>query len=264
MRNECIACFQRGLGVTHEMEKNCIAGLRKCNFEVIIAPYEADPQLAYLCHIGHCDGVMTEDSDILVYSAVCGKPFPILYKFDKSGVVQTTDLKLCGIFGSNFSGGDNNRDIKNISSASAKKLPKDDTGSELDTITSDIEQSADININTNLSRTNSTASNMSNITSSSSSSNVTGSAGFVQQLFTHFQTHSTSNTDGNSSGSSSGISSDDYTGRRMFIQLCLLAGCDYSDSIHGVGIQKALQVEEQITKCALYIYFVLCLQCLLT
>jgi 5'-3' exonuclease len=69
LKYECLNFYQRGLGVTHEMEKLCIAGLRKMGVTVIVAPFEADPQLAYLCHIGFCDGVMTEDSDIIVYSA---------------------------------------------------------------------------------------------------------------------------------------------------------------------------------------------------
>jgi exonuclease-1 len=64
---------------------------------VIVAPYEADAQLAYLCHIGFCDAVLTEDSDILVYAAICGLPFRVLYKFDKSGVVQAITLADAGL-----------------------------------------------------------------------------------------------------------------------------------------------------------------------
>lgn len=83
LREEAIACFQRGLHVTHQMETSTIAALRKIGATIIVAPYEADVELVYLCTIGFCQAVMTEDSDVLVYAAVCGLSFPVLYKFDK-------------------------------------------------------------------------------------------------------------------------------------------------------------------------------------
>lgn len=42
---EAIEFAQKGLNVTHEMEKNTIKALRKMGCKVIVAPYEADPQL---------------------------------------------------------------------------------------------------------------------------------------------------------------------------------------------------------------------------
>ena len=97
LRQEALACFQKGLDVTHEMEIAAIAGLRRLNIQCFVAPYEADAQLAYLCRIGYCDAVLTEDSDLLVYSAVCGVSFPILYKFDKDGTARCLDLESIGI-----------------------------------------------------------------------------------------------------------------------------------------------------------------------
>lgn len=35
--------------------------------EVIVAPFEADPQLAYLSKIDYVDAIVTEDSDIIVF-----------------------------------------------------------------------------------------------------------------------------------------------------------------------------------------------------
>ena len=58
---------------------------------VVVAP-QADSQLAYLCKTGVCQAVMTEDSDVIVYSVACEKPFTILFKFDKkNNTVQTLD-----------------------------------------------------------------------------------------------------------------------------------------------------------------------------
>ncbi len=51
--------------------------------QCIWSPYEADAQLAKLCIDGYAHAVVTEDSDVLVYSAVTRKPFPIIYKFDR-------------------------------------------------------------------------------------------------------------------------------------------------------------------------------------
>jgi len=47
------------------------------------SPYEADSQLAKLCIDGWAHAVVTEDSDVLVYSAVTRRPFPIIYKLDR-------------------------------------------------------------------------------------------------------------------------------------------------------------------------------------
>jgi 5'-3' exonuclease len=50
----------------------------------IVAPFEADAQLAKLCLDGNCQAVITEDSDLLVYSAAVGVPFPIIFKLDRN------------------------------------------------------------------------------------------------------------------------------------------------------------------------------------
>ena len=56
----------------------------------VFAPYEADAQLAKLCADGVADAVVTEDSDILVYSAAVGVAFPVIYKLDR-------DTGLCDV-----------------------------------------------------------------------------------------------------------------------------------------------------------------------
>lgn len=50
----------------------------------VVAPFEADAQLAKLCLDGVCQAVITEDSDLLVYSASIGVPFPIIFKLDRN------------------------------------------------------------------------------------------------------------------------------------------------------------------------------------
>ena len=56
LRAEAIACFQRGMAVTHDMENRLIGAARKMGVDVIVSPYEADAQLAYLCNINYCQG----------------------------------------------------------------------------------------------------------------------------------------------------------------------------------------------------------------
>ena len=108
------SAFQRGLGVTHDMELNTISALKKLNIEVIISPYEADAQLAHLCQIGYCDSVLTEDGDILVYSAICGVPFNVFYKFERTGSVQIINLGEIQVIGDTSSTELLNYNINNI------------------------------------------------------------------------------------------------------------------------------------------------------
>ena len=51
--------------------------LRAEGVPYVVAPYEADAQLAYLERIGLVDGIITEDSDLLVFG--CKN---VLFKFD--------------------------------------------------------------------------------------------------------------------------------------------------------------------------------------
>jgi hypothetical protein len=87
LRQEAIVCFQRGLDVTHSMEKSTIAALRKLNIKCIVAPYEADAQLAYLCAIGYCDAVLTEGD----YTTTAPKD-PILHQSTSSFSLSTPTL----------------------------------------------------------------------------------------------------------------------------------------------------------------------------
>jgi hypothetical protein len=122
--------FQRGMAVTHEMELHTIAALRKLGITVIVAPYEADAQLAYLCHIGYCQAILTEDSDVLVYSAICGRPFDILYKFDKGGAVQRINLHAVGAFSTEEGDSDSPRlsQLSQSSSSSSSKANNEESG----------------------------------------------------------------------------------------------------------------------------------------
>lgn len=52
--------------------------------QIVWSPYEADAQLVKLCIDGLAHAVITEDSDILAYSAACQVAFPVIFKLDRT------------------------------------------------------------------------------------------------------------------------------------------------------------------------------------
>lgn len=61
--------FQKAIDVTPLMARQLIEELKKLNVQYIVAPYEADAQLVYLEQKGIIDGILSEDSDLLVFGA---------------------------------------------------------------------------------------------------------------------------------------------------------------------------------------------------
>ncbi|KAF9449294.1 PIN domain-like protein [Macrolepiota fuliginosa MF-IS2] len=70
-------CFVKCIDVTPQMAYQFIKALRAENVQYIVAPYEADAQLAYLERIGIVSAILTEDSDLLVFG--CQN---VLFKLD--------------------------------------------------------------------------------------------------------------------------------------------------------------------------------------
>ncbi|KAG9043367.1 Rad2 nuclease [Tulasnella sp. UAMH 9824] len=70
----------RCVDVTPEMAAQVIKALKVEAIPYVVAPYEADAQLAYLERSGIVDGVITEDSDLLVFG--CRN---VLFKLDPDG-----------------------------------------------------------------------------------------------------------------------------------------------------------------------------------
>jgi exonuclease-1 len=72
--------FQKSVDVTPEMARQLIDELKKTGVQYIVAPYEADAQMVYLERKGIIDGILSEDSDLLVFGAKC-----LLTKLDQYG-----------------------------------------------------------------------------------------------------------------------------------------------------------------------------------
>ncbi|CAG2109433.1 unnamed protein product [Medioppia subpectinata] len=84
--------------VTPHMIKCLMNGLREDGVDFVVAPYEADPQMAYMVNNGFADFAITEDSDLLVYNCrLC------LFKLDSNGSGRLMDASLItGCLGSGF------------------------------------------------------------------------------------------------------------------------------------------------------------------
>ncbi|XP_041987210.1 exonuclease 1 [Aricia agestis] len=90
--DEARSFMRRSVDITHEMALALIKECRKRNVDCVVAPYEADAQLAYLNikNIAHL--VITEDSDLILFG--CNK---VLFKMDLDGtgtLVETVKIPL--------------------------------------------------------------------------------------------------------------------------------------------------------------------------
>ncbi|EEQ91394.1 exonuclease 1 [Blastomyces dermatitidis ER-3] len=72
--------LQKAVDVTPYMARLMIEELKKLKIQYVVAPYEADAQLVYLEKQGMINGIISEDSDLLVFGAK-----RLLSKLDKHG-----------------------------------------------------------------------------------------------------------------------------------------------------------------------------------
>jgi len=61
--------LQKAIDITPEMARHLIEELKKMNVPYVVAPYEADSQMVYLERQGMVTGIISEDSDLLVFGA---------------------------------------------------------------------------------------------------------------------------------------------------------------------------------------------------
>ena len=77
-QHEAAPLLGKATGVAPWMATRLIDELRARDIPFVVAPYEADPQLAFLVREGHADAALSDDSDLLAYG--CPR---CLYKFNE-------------------------------------------------------------------------------------------------------------------------------------------------------------------------------------
>ncbi|KAL4452455.1 hypothetical protein ABPG75_008117 [Micractinium tetrahymenae] len=89
-RAAAMECYQKAVDITPAHAKQFVEALKRRGCAFLVAPYEADAQMAYLALNGLVDAVMTEDSDLLCYG--CPRVF---FKMDKTG--EGEEVQLCDL-----------------------------------------------------------------------------------------------------------------------------------------------------------------------
>ncbi|XP_056199985.1 exonuclease 1 [Falco biarmicus] len=98
--SEARECFGRSINVTHFMAHEVIKAARARGVDCIVAPYEADAQLAYLNKSGMVQAIITEDSDLLAFG--CKKVFLKIDKFGNGLEIDQARLGNCKQLGNVF------------------------------------------------------------------------------------------------------------------------------------------------------------------
>ncbi|MED6194867.1 hypothetical protein PIB30_032523 [Stylosanthes scabra] len=84
--------FQRAVNITPMMAYQLIQTLRSESIEFVVAPYEADAQLAYMSNLevekGGITAVITEDSDLIAYGCPA-----IIFKMDREGNGERIEIE---------------------------------------------------------------------------------------------------------------------------------------------------------------------------
>ncbi|KAL3426266.1 exo1 protein [Phlyctema vagabunda] len=92
--------FQKAIDVSPLMARQLIEELKAAEVQYIVAPYEADAQMVYLERTGIIDGILSEDSDLLVFGAKC-----LLTKLDHFGAcIEINKADFCACTDVNLTG----------------------------------------------------------------------------------------------------------------------------------------------------------------
>ncbi|XP_025782079.1 exonuclease 1 isoform X1 [Puma concolor] len=98
--SEARECFTRSINITHVMAHKVIKAARSQGVDCLVAPYEADAQLAYLNKAGIVQAIITEDSDLLAFG--CKKVILKMDQFGNGLEIDQARLGMCRQLGDVF------------------------------------------------------------------------------------------------------------------------------------------------------------------
>ncbi|ELW49502.1 Exonuclease 1 [Tupaia chinensis] len=98
--SEARDCFTRSVNITHAMAHQVIKAARSQGVDCLVAPYEADAQLAYLNKAGIVQAIITEDSDLLAFG--CKKVILKMDQFGNGLEIDQARLGMCKQLGDVF------------------------------------------------------------------------------------------------------------------------------------------------------------------
>lgn len=98
--SEARECFTRSVNITHAMAHKVIKAARSQGIDCLVAPYEADAQLAYLNKAGIVQAIITEDSDLLAFG--CKKVILKMDQFGNGLEIDQARLGMCRQLGDVF------------------------------------------------------------------------------------------------------------------------------------------------------------------
>ncbi|KAG1695731.1 hypothetical protein DVH05_019470 [Phytophthora capsici] len=86
--NKAYQLFQRSVSITPQIISNVMKALRAAHVPFVVAPFEADAQMVWMCKEGLAAGIVTEDSDVVVYGLTANVSSPVLVKLEDDGSAQ--------------------------------------------------------------------------------------------------------------------------------------------------------------------------------
>ncbi|XP_037366183.1 exonuclease 1 isoform X2 [Talpa occidentalis] len=98
--SEARECFTRSVNITHAMAHKVIKAARAQGVDCLVAPYEADAQLAYLNKAGIVQAIITEDSDLLAFG--CKRVILKMDQFGNGLEIDQARLGMCRQLGDVF------------------------------------------------------------------------------------------------------------------------------------------------------------------
>ncbi|CAH0473773.1 unnamed protein product [Peronospora belbahrii] len=92
--NKAFQLFQRSVSITPQIISTVMNALRAKGIPFVVAPFEADAQMVWMCKEGLAAGIVTEDSDVVVYCLTANVSCPVLVKLEDNGSAQAVSRSI--------------------------------------------------------------------------------------------------------------------------------------------------------------------------